>query len=98
MDFARLAGRRGTALAGAVLALGLATGAAASATLAHAEREAASARLAQHTQGVRGALDATIARYADTMHDVVAVAAGRSPDASGDAAADAAGDGARDAG
>ena len=65
-------GRRGAALAAAVLTLGVATGGAASVSLALAEQDATSAELALRTAAVRGALDTTFQRYADTMHDLVA--------------------------
>ena len=67
--------RRGTALAATVLTLGLGTGAAAAAGLASAAQDASSAALALRTASVRGALDTTFQRYADTMHDLVAAAA-----------------------
>jgi signal transduction histidine kinase len=67
--------RRGTALAAAVLILGLATGATAAATLTAAEGEASTAALALRAAGARSALDGTFQRYADTMHDLVAAAA-----------------------
>jgi signal transduction histidine kinase len=67
--------RRGVALAAAVLTLGLATGAAASTSLALAEQDAISAALELRTASVRSALDKTFQRYADTMHDLVAAAA-----------------------
>jgi signal transduction histidine kinase len=66
--------RRGAALAAAVLTLGVATGATASASLAAARDNAASADLALRTATVRSALDTTFLRYADTMHDLVATA------------------------
>ncbi|GAA2591633.1 hypothetical protein GCM10010435_82940 [Winogradskya consettensis] len=65
-------GRRGVALAAAVLATGLGTGAAAATGLTAAANDATSAQLALRTAGVRGALDSTFQRYADTMHDLVA--------------------------
>ena len=65
--------RRSVALAAAVLTLGLGTGAAGS--LALAAGDASSAALALRTASVRGALDPTFQRYADTMHDLVAAAA-----------------------
>jgi signal transduction histidine kinase len=67
-------GRRGVALAAAVLTLGLSSGVAISAGLAAAERDAASASLELRTAGVRNALDNTFQRYADTLHDLVAAA------------------------
>jgi signal transduction histidine kinase len=70
-------GRCGIAVAATVLTLGLATGAAASTTLAVSGHDAATADLALRTAGVRSALDTTFQRYADTMHDLVAFAAGR---------------------
>jgi hypothetical protein len=66
--------RRGLALAATVLTLGLSAGAAGSVTLAAAARDAASADLALRTAAVRGAMDTTFQRYADTMHDLVAAA------------------------
>jgi signal transduction histidine kinase len=66
--------RRGAALAAAVLTLGVATGATASASLAMAREDAASAGLDLRTATVRAALDTTFLRYADTMHDLVAAA------------------------
>jgi signal transduction histidine kinase len=66
--------RRGLALAAAVLTLALGTGAAAVAGLAHSGRDASSAALALRTAGVRGALDTTFQRYADTIHDLAAAA------------------------
>jgi signal transduction histidine kinase len=77
--------RRGVALAAAALTLGLATGAAASTTLTLAERDATSAVLALRTASVRGAVGTTFQRYADTMHDLVAIAASQ-PGAAVDAA------------
>jgi signal transduction histidine kinase len=67
--------RRSAAIAATVLTLGLGTGAAAAAGLASAARDASSAALALRTASVRGALDTTFQRYADTMHDLVAAAA-----------------------
>lgn len=67
-------GRRGVALAAAVLTLGLSSGVAVSAGVAGAGRDATSAALALRTAGVRNALDTTFQRYADTMHDLVAAA------------------------
>jgi len=67
--------RRGLALAAAVLTLGVTTGATAATSLALAEREASAAALALRTASVRGALDTTFQRYADTMHDLTAAAA-----------------------
>ncbi|MEV4703414.1 ATP-binding protein [Actinoplanes sp. NPDC049316] len=68
-------GRRGFALAGAVLTLGLGTGAAAAAGVADAERDAAASALALRTATVRGALDTTFRQYADTVRAIVAAAA-----------------------
>jgi signal transduction histidine kinase len=68
-------GRRGVAVAAAVLTLGLTGGAATSTSLALAQEDAASAGLAVRTASVRSALDTTFQRYADTMHDVVAALA-----------------------
>ena len=68
-------GRRGVALAATVLTLGLGTGAAAAGGLAATARDAGTAALALRTASVRGALDTTFQRYADTMHDLVAAAA-----------------------
>jgi signal transduction histidine kinase len=75
MDFTVLGGlsRRGIALAAVVLTLGVGAGAAASASLASAERDATSAELALRTASVRDALDTTFARYADTLHHLVAL-------------------------
>jgi signal transduction histidine kinase len=67
--------RRGVALAATVLTLGLGTGAAAAGGLAVATRDARTAALQLRTASVRGALDTTFQRYADTMHDLVAAAA-----------------------
>lgn len=78
MNFTRgleAVGRRGAALAAATLVLGLGTGAAAASGLAAAEDDAASAALTMRTTSVRGALDATFQRYADTLHTLVAAAA-----------------------
>ncbi len=69
--------RHGIALAATVLSLGMGTGAAAAAGLATAAQDASTAALALRTAAVRGALDMTLQRYADTMHDLVATAAGR---------------------
>jgi signal transduction histidine kinase len=68
-------GRRGFALAGAVLTLGLGTGAAAATGLADAHRDAAAATLELRTATVRGALDTTFQHYADTVEAIVAAAA-----------------------
>ncbi|UQU62905.1 ATP-binding protein [Couchioplanes caeruleus] len=68
-------GRRGFALAGAVLTLGLGTGAAAATGLADAHRDAAAATLELRTATVRGALDTTFQHYADTVDAIVAAAA-----------------------
>ncbi|MFI5933665.1 ATP-binding protein [Actinoplanes sp. NPDC051494] len=68
-------GRRGVALAAAVLVAGLGTGAAAATGLDAAADDAAAAQLALRTASVRGALDTTFQRYADTAHDLVAAAA-----------------------
>ena len=70
----RTRSRRGVGLAAAVLALGLTGGAAATTSLALAADDASSAALALRTAGVRSALDTTFQRYADTMHDLAAVA------------------------
>ncbi|MGX6607071.1 ATP-binding protein [Micromonosporaceae bacterium Da 78-11] len=66
--------RPGVGLAAAVLALGLTGGAAATTSLAMAADDASSAELALRTAGVRSALDTTFQRYADTLHDLAAVA------------------------
>jgi signal transduction histidine kinase len=68
-------GRRGAALAAAVLTLGLATGAAASTSVALADRRATAAELGSDAGAVRAALDSTLRRYADTLADVAARAA-----------------------
>ncbi|GAA3943919.1 sensor histidine kinase [Actinoplanes auranticolor] len=68
-------GRRRVALAATVLTLGVGTGAAAAGGLAATARDAGTAALALRTASVRGALDTTFQRYADTMHDLVAAAA-----------------------
>ncbi|MFI7598040.1 ATP-binding protein [Actinoplanes sp. NPDC049681] len=68
-------GRRGVALAAATLVLGLGTGAAAASGLAAAEEDAATAAFTTRTTSVRGALDATFQRYADTLRTLVATAA-----------------------
>ncbi|MEV4639635.1 ATP-binding protein [Actinoplanes sp. NPDC049548] len=78
MDLSRwigAAGRRGAALAAVTLTLGLATGATAAAGLAAAADEAATAALVARTASVRAALDTTLQRYADTLHDLAAAAA-----------------------
>ncbi|AGZ40602.1 ATP-binding protein [Actinoplanes friuliensis] len=75
MEIRKVISRRGAALAGAVLALGLGTGATAATSLALAEQDASTAALALRTASVRGALDTTFQRYADTMHSLVAAAA-----------------------
>ncbi|MET0495831.1 MAG: ATP-binding protein [Actinoplanes sp.] len=67
--------RRGLAAAAAVLVLGLGTGAATATGLASSGRDASSAALALRTADVRGALDTTFQRYADTIHDLAATAA-----------------------
>jgi signal transduction histidine kinase len=82
--------RRGVALAAIALTLAMSTGAAASATVAAARRDAGSAALALRTAGVRGALDTTFQRYADTMHDLVALAGAGLPTSAGTAPLDAA--------
>jgi signal transduction histidine kinase len=66
--------RRGIAVAAAVLTLGLGTGCAASTGLALAGQDAAADALALRTASVRSALDTTFQAYADTVHDLVAVA------------------------
>ncbi|GIE46824.1 hypothetical protein Ani05nite_03580 [Amorphoplanes nipponensis] len=68
-------GRRGVALAATVLTLGLGTGAGAAAGLTAAAGDAGTAALALRTASVRGALDTTFQRYADTMQDLAAAAA-----------------------
>ncbi|WP_305788181.1 sensor histidine kinase [Symbioplanes lichenis] len=68
-------GKRAVALAAAVLTLGLGAGAAAAIGLTAAGRDAATARLELRVAGVRGALDTTTQRYADTLHDVAVTAA-----------------------
>ena len=65
-------GRRGVAVAAAVLTLGLSCGVAVSAGLTGAERDATSAALELRTAGVRSALETPFQRYADTVHDLVA--------------------------
>ncbi len=75
--------RRGIAIAAAVLALGLGSGAAASDGLAAARHAAAENALALRTAQVRNALDATFQRYDDTMHDLAAAAASSSGTLSG---------------
>ncbi|HEY7274019.1 MAG TPA: HAMP domain-containing sensor histidine kinase [Actinoplanes sp.] len=72
----RAVSRRGAALAAAVLALGLATGAAASAGLGLAGRNAAYAATAQRTATVRSAVHTTFQRYADTIADLAAAGTG----------------------
>lgn len=67
--------RRGVALAATVLTLGLGTGAATAGALAGAAQDASAAALALRTASVRGALDTTFQRYADTMHSLAATAA-----------------------
>lgn len=67
--------RRGVAVAAAVLTLGLGTGAATAGTLAVAARDASTAALALRTASVRGALDPTFQRYADTMRHLAVAAA-----------------------
>jgi signal transduction histidine kinase len=67
--------RRGLALAATALTLGLGTGAAAAAGLAASTEDASTAALALRTASVRGALDTTFQRYADTMNALVAAAA-----------------------
>jgi signal transduction histidine kinase len=61
-------------VAATVLTLGLGTGAAAAGGLAVAADDARTAALQLRTASVRGALDRTFQRYADTMHDLVAAA------------------------
>ena len=68
--------RRAAALAAAVLTLGLATGATASAGLALAGRDAAAAAAGQRSATVRSALHTTFQRYADTIADLAAAATG----------------------
>src|SRR5687767_11033937 len=72
-------GRTGMALTAVVLTLGLGSGAAASAAVARAERDIGSAELTRRTETVRTALDRTLQRYADTIHDLAAVAAVTAP-------------------
>ena len=67
-------GRRGAALAATVLTLGLGTGAVAAVGLATAAQDGRTAALQLRTASVRGALDTTFQRYADTRHDLVAAA------------------------
>ncbi|AGL15899.1 HAMP domain-containing sensor histidine kinase [Actinoplanes sp. N902-109] len=64
-------GRRAVALAAAVLAAGLGTGAAAATGLAASAHHAATAELALRTASVRSALETTFQRYEDTLHDAV---------------------------
>jgi signal transduction histidine kinase len=80
----RTRSRRGVGLAAAVLALGLAGGTAATTSLALAADDASSAELALRTASVRNALNTTFQRYADTMHDLVAVTGTPSPAATVD--------------
>jgi hypothetical protein len=68
--------RRAAALAAAVLTFGLATGAAASAGVALAGRDAAAAAAGQRSATVRSALHTTFQRYADTIADLAAAATG----------------------
>src|SRR4051812_2404268 len=75
----RAVSRRGVALAAAALALGVATGATASAGLALAGHDAASAGTAQRTATVRSALHTTFQRYADTIADLAGAAAAGAP-------------------
>jgi signal transduction histidine kinase len=58
-----------------VLVVGLSATAGAASTLALAARDASTDALELRTAAVRGALDTTFQRYADTMHDLVAAAA-----------------------
>ncbi len=58
-----------------MLVVGLSTVAGAASVLSIAERDAGTAALELRTATVRNALDTTFQRYADTMHDLVAVAA-----------------------
>ncbi|MFF5292092.1 sensor histidine kinase [Paractinoplanes globisporus] len=66
--------RRAVGLAAVVLTLGLAGGAAATAGLALAADDAGAAELTLREASVRSALGSALQRYADTMHDVSAVA------------------------
>ena len=67
--------RRSVALAATVMTLGLGTGAATAGALALAARDASTAALALRTASVRGALDTTFQRYADTMRHLATAAA-----------------------
>ena len=67
-------GRRAIGLAAAVLALGLTGGAAATTGLALAADDAGTAELTLRTANVRSALGSALFRYADTLHDISAVA------------------------
>jgi signal transduction histidine kinase len=69
----RTRSKHGVGLAAAVLALGLTGGVAATTSLALAAQDASDAALALRTASVRGALDTTFQRYADTLHDLAAV-------------------------
>ena len=67
-------GRRAIGLAAAVLALGLTGGAAATTGLALAADDAGAAELTLRAANVRSALGSALFRYADTLHDISAVA------------------------
>ncbi|MCA2218509.1 sensor histidine kinase [Jidongwangia harbinensis] len=68
----RVPGRRGAALALAVLMLGLTAGGVATGGVALAEDRAQAADLARRSGAVHAALTTTMQRYADTMHDLAA--------------------------
>ncbi|WP_030439185.1 sensor histidine kinase [Actinoplanes subtropicus] len=70
----RTRSRRAVGLAAAVLALGLAGGAAATTGLALAADDAGAAELTLRAANVRSALGSALFRYADTLHDIATVA------------------------